>query len=1237
MTDLQGLDRQMQEPLGFSLADHSSTADELHDLANQHFIEYEKTGAISDLDAAIQRFQEALDLTSADQLSDRITRLYELGMGYFDKHERTEIMEDLDIGIQKFQEALDLTPTEQSLDRADLFDRLASGYFVKYEKTRAMRDLELSIQHGQETSDLTPADFSSNQWPKLGFLALAYNQKYSKTGAIADLDISIERFEEALDLSITASLSERARLLFLLGTQYFKKFEETQKITDVDNVIRRYQEAFNLMSTDNFSHSQVPLLFQLGAAYYARFGETGVITDLENAIQQYQAVLELTSTNDLIFDRAELLLLKLGLAYHEKYYKTKIIRDLELAIQYYQKILNISSIDKNLGRTLWSACEKRPELRADIISLIGHGYEEKYHHTGVMSDLDISLERSQEALDLLSTEASEQSDQAYRLETLAVGHWKRFEKIQGMTDLEIALRRSQEALDVTSINDPKQASRYEILGNFYLDKYLRTGTRSDFELSLQNFHKALDLTPINHSDRAGLFHNFGKAYLSKYFKTNELIDLNNCIERYQEALDLTSTDDTAWCDRLQYLADAYQVKYGPTGTLQAFEIALDQAQQTLSLPFENNSRRAFQLEFFGLIYINKYLNTEILEDLEIAIQHQEEAKNLTPTLDSNRARQLRSLGFVYFEKYQITNAEADLEIAIQRFEEGLDHLSSSIKHRLDCGKYLFKLHAMMENWPEAYQAAIQTVSLVAQLTPNSLETSDKQHLLTDYAELASNASAVALNASKNSFDAVQILELGRGLITGSLNEIRMDVSDLQQKHSQLAKEYIALRDQLDISSVSTEFHINQRHNASQGLERKIQEIRLLPDFDRFLLASSEDELKSAAEYGPIVIVNVSGFRCDALIIEKVRIRVLPLPHLQASDIQNHIKEFTETLATPEILKWLWDAVAQPVLTELGFVQTPSDDCWPHMWWIPAGRLAKFPIHAAGCQSEGSSNNVFDRVISSYSSSVKALIHSRRHRPHITKMSRSENVVLVAMEKTPNKASLHFATQEVDELTKLCSSMNLQAKQPLPYTKSVLSALNDCKIFHFAGHGLTDNLDPSKSQLLLKDWETEPLTVKKLFETNLRKNMPFLAYLSACGTGQIKHNKLIDESLHLISACQLAGFQHVIGTLWKVNDKSCVNVAIKTYEWMRDHGMSDESVSEGLHHAVRCLRREWIKENTTRGAFKNDRELRLTRSSRTALDQSFSSLGEAQDIRDAGFDDDKILSPLYWVPYVHYGV
>jgi hypothetical protein len=87
--------------------------------------------------------------------------------------------------------------------------------------------------------------------------------------------------------------------------------------------------------------------------------------------------------------------------------------------------------------------------------------------------------------------------------------------------------------------------------------------------------------------------------------------------------------------------------------------------------------------------------------------------------------------------------------------------------------------------------------LVPFLTPRSLEASDKQRLLIQFSGLTSNAVAIALNAAQTPFDAISLLELGRKVIAGSLNEIYANISKLKQKHPQLTEEYINLQDQLD--------------------------------------------------------------------------------------------------------------------------------------------------------------------------------------------------------------------------------------------------------------------------------------------------------------------------------------------------------------------------------------------------------------------------------------------------------
>ncbi|KAH7124631.1 CHAT domain-containing protein [Dactylonectria macrodidyma] len=287
----------------------------------------------------------------------------------------------------------------------------------------------------------------------------------------------------------------------------------------------------------------------------------------------------------------------------------------------------------------------------------------------------------------------------------------------------------------------------------------------------------------------------------------------------------------------------------------------------------------------------------------------------------------------------------------------------------------------------------------------------------------------------------------------------------------------------------------------------------------------------------------------------------------------------------DLLEWLWDSAACPILDELGFRETPArtpTHKWPRIWWIPTGLMSRLPLHAAGRHYATSSETVLDRVVSSYSPSIKALIYARRNTMQKDLSHASKTTLLVSMRttpqhpdpKVPKPGDLRFAEEEIQILGNLLSSSTSKAKKlEEPCKGDVLGSIDTCTIFHFAGHGISDPLDPSKSCLLLNDWVGNPLTVEDLTELKLYRKSPWLAYLSACSTGESQAENLQDEAMHLVSACQLAGFPHVVGSLWKVDDECSADAAREVYEAVRDKGWSNEAVALGVHNAARFLRRK----------------------------------------------------------------
>jgi CHAT domain-containing protein len=142
---------------------------------------------------------------------------------------------------------------------------------------------------------------------------------------------------------------------------------------------------------------------------------------------------------------------------------------------------------------------------------------------------------------------------------------------------------------------------------------------------------------------------------------------------------------------------------------------------------------------------------------------------------------------------------------------------------------------------------------------------------------------------------------------------------------------------------------------------------------------------------------------------------------------------------------------------------------------------------------------------------------------------------------------------------------------LPTKAAVLEHLPGCAIAHFACHGYTDPVDPSQSRLLLHDHRRDPLTVTAM--APLALDHAQLAYLSACGTTRVTNTRLLDEAIHLTSAFQLAGFPHMIGTLWEIDDAIAVDIADTFYTALAssDGAVDSHRAAHALHHAIRIQR------------------------------------------------------------------
>jgi hypothetical protein len=453
------------------------------------------------------------------------------------------------------------------------------------------------------------------------------------------------------------------------------------------------------------------------------------------------------------------------------------------------------------------------------------------------------------------------------------------------------------------------------------------------------------------------------------------------------------------------------------------------------------------------------------------------------------------------------------------------------------------------------------------------------------------------------------------LLSQTLNT-RSDLTDLSDRYPKLATRFIELRDLLDrpadiltpaaTTSPSEDTAARDRRHVAEAFAAVLGQIRELDGFGSFALPPDPEVLLAEADAGPIVVLNISRYRSDALILTHKGITALSLPTVTPDAVVNQVRTFHQALQVindpdaprkrridaqsevQEILEWLWDAVTAPVLRFLGYHHQPAaGQDWPRVWWVLGGLLSRLPVHAAGHHSDPPGpdrRTTMDRVISSYTPTIGALRHARQQLAR--QPGTPDHALIVAMPTTPGlpgEGRLFNVPEEVALLrTRLPEPVLLTEPAPdealdsddLPTKANVLAHLPGTAIAHFACHGYTDPADPSKSLLLLHDHQHDPLNVAGLAPVALDHAQ--LAYLSACSTAITTDTNLLDEAIHLATAFQLAGFPHVIGTLWEINDHVAVQVAKAFYTALATgNGSLDTSrAARAMHQAVRAVRDEY---------------------------------------------------------------
>ncbi|MEU6635124.1 CHAT domain-containing protein [Streptomyces rochei] len=1020
----------------------------------------------------------------------------------------------------------------------------------------------------------------------LAQLSTALHSEFQRTRKSADLDEAVEAARGAVrgtpqDHVLGAAFQGA------LGVALHSRFLHTGKSADLDEAVGAVRTAVGrLPHGDPKRAVQLARLFLL---LQARFQRTEKPSDLDEVVEVARACVQATPEDDP--GRADFLA-NLAITLQTRFLRTRQLEDLDEA----------AGLARTLVQTIPEDDSNYPLCLA-ILSLV---LENRHRRTGRLVDAAEAVETARSAL---------RAD-PITLTQLGAALHSRFRRTGQMGDLDEAVETAREAVRAAPSDFPHRAGSLSILATALGSRFQRTGQLTDLDEAVEAFRRVVQATPQNHIARAVGLRDLSTALCDRFARTGQLEDVDAAVVAARNAVLAAPHDhpDRAAC--LSALSTALRSRYGSTRHLADLDLAVDAALSAILGTPHDDPQRAEFLAKLGVALRTRFERTCQPRDLETAVEAVREAVRATPHDHPDRAHHLNSLSELLWMRSEFIGTPEDRKDALSAAEEAADVKTAPPRMRVAGARTAGRMAATSD--PGRAAASLEkAVLLLPEVAPRRLRRTDQHHALGSIAAgLAAEATALALADSNGSrqeraMRALTLAEAGRAVLLSQALGTRSDLTELRDRHPALARRLSELQELLDQDSAATAgigagqaMRMGQeRQRLAAELEDLLVRVRACAGFASFGLPPSPDDLLAEAVHGPVVTFNVSHYRSDALLLTRDGIDFHPLPKLTPEALADRVVAFYRALneatapnadrvaaqqTVREILEWLWDAAAGPVLTALGEAIPDARDGQPlpRVWWAPGGLLGLLPLHAAGFHTASHTGanplTVMDRVISSYTPTVRALSHTRSRQPRPVDYSQS---LIVAMPTTPDNTPLRHVTEEALRVRNLLHCpVQLVESAPIPdgtppppsigtpTTSTVLARLPACGIAHFACHGISDRTDPSFSRLLLHDHATTPLTVSALSRANLDHAQ--LAYLSACNTADPGRGDLLDEAIHLTSAFQLAGFRHVIGTLWPIKDHLAAEIAESFYTHLtvgQPGSLDPDQSATALHKTIRAVR------------------------------------------------------------------
>jgi len=763
-------------------------------------------------------------------------------------------------------------------------------------------------------------------------------------------------------------------------------------------------------------------------------------------------------------------------------------------------------------------------------------------------DHERDVDALNEAINSLRAASADGEPSVTELANLGNAYMTRYDLTTDAADADRALQAYQQALE----DLPPSDRRYPIAARGLFEAVISEPGRDPN--TIQQAAECVVNVIENHAPSEGVWHHRLGGLLREAFQNSgDMHDLQRAVEACWRAAELTPPEHPQRLRVLTSLAYSLRVRYERTHEAQDLDEAEALARQCITaVPGQSSLTPALKV-FLKLI-------------LELRLQDEPDTAVRTEVL--RLACEISA-----------STAAPPLVRALQARDAAV-------------------IYAGADNW----RAAAEQYELAVSLLPFTAPGHDLREGIRVLrpGRVAADGAACWLNAGEPE-RAVVLAELGRAVFISWTTTGRAGLRQLRAQRPDLAGKFELLRSQLDrpgpagvpLAELWDEAGpLVDRAATAAEMESLLTTIRSLPGHERFLIPLRIEDLLAAAEEGWLILLNTSNYRCDALVLSTQGVRTVRLGGVTVEDIVRRATyvqvagaraDNAET--TSDVLVWLWDKVVEPILQEIGIMTHPGTERWPRIWWIPDGAFAWLPIHAAGRHGEPHTSGaptLMDRAQSSYIPAVGMLVHARARAREVMKPGK---VLVVAMPKTPGQIDLAGVLDEADAIADLFPTTVLGTIPGAhgPATReAITNEVLTHTVSHFSCHAHGDWADPWRSFLAIQGNQSRRPDVAGALDltdiTSLDLKGQRLACLSACATTRPTEVRLLDEAIHLSSGFLMAGFTHVSGTLWEVEDRVAAEFTREMYSRLEaSPALADPNrAALAVHEATRAVRKEHIE-------------------------------------------------------------